>query len=81
MAIAVADPAGRRQQLGRRAGQDGLTQNVAIGAAAVGLAGHEGEIFRKVIGWSLLFMLIMAVLVLLRASYPVEYPATFAGFT
>ena len=28
-------------------------QNLAIGAAAVGLAGHEGDIFRKVIGWSL----------------------------
>ena len=27
-------------------------QNLAIGAAAVGLAGQEGEIFRKVIGWS-----------------------------
>ena len=28
-------------------------QNLAIGAAAVGLAGQEGAIFRKVIGWSL----------------------------
>ncbi len=28
-------------------------QNLAIGAAAVGMAGKEGEIFRKVIGWSL----------------------------
>jgi lactate permease len=43
-------------------------QNLAIGAAAVGLAGHEGDIFRKVIGWSLLFMLIMAALVLLQST-------------
>jgi lactate permease len=43
-------------------------QNLAIGAAAVGLAGGEGDIFRKVIGWSLLFLLIMAVLVLLQST-------------
>jgi lactate permease len=34
----------------------------------VGLAGREGDIFRKVIGWSLLFLLIMAVLVLLQST-------------
>ena len=28
-------------------------QNLAIAAAAVGMSGREGEIFRKVIGWSL----------------------------
>ena len=28
-------------------------QNLAIGAAAVGLGGQEGELFRSVIGWSL----------------------------
>lgn len=43
-------------------------QNLAIGAAAVGLAGREGDIFRKVIGWSLLFLLIMAVLALLQST-------------
>ena len=31
-------------------------QNLAIAAAAVGMAGREGEIFRKVIGWSLLLL-------------------------
>ena len=36
-------------------------QNLAIGAAAVGLAGQEGELFRKVLGWSLLLLLIMCV--------------------
>jgi lactate permease len=42
-------------------------QNLAIGAAAVGIAGQEGELFRKVVGWSLLLLLILAVLVLLQS--------------
>ena len=43
-------------------------QNLAIGAAAVGLAGHEGDIFRRVVGWSVVLVLVMAVLVLLQSS-------------
>ena len=43
-------------------------QNLAIGAAAVGLAGREGEIFRRVIGWSVALVILMAVLVLLQAG-------------
>jgi lactate permease len=43
-------------------------QNLAIGAAAVGLAGREGDIFRKVIGWSVILVLAMAVLVLLQSG-------------
>lgn len=43
-------------------------QNLAIGAAAVGLAGQEGHIFRKVIGWSVLLVLLMACLVLLQSG-------------
>jgi lactate permease len=43
-------------------------QNLAIGAAAVGLAGREGDIFRKVIGWSVVLVLLMAVLVLLQSG-------------
>jgi lactate permease len=43
-------------------------QNLAIGAAAVGLAGREGDIFRKVIGWSVLLVLVMAVIVLLQSK-------------
>ena len=38
-------------------------QNLAIAAAAVGMAGREGDIFRKVIGWSMLMLLLMCVLV------------------
>lgn len=43
-------------------------QNLAIGAAAVGLAGKEGDLFRKVVGWSLALVLIMCVLVYLQST-------------
>jgi lactate permease len=43
-------------------------QNLAIGAAAVGLAGQEGEIFRRVIGWSLLLLFVMCLIVLLQST-------------
>ena len=43
-------------------------QNLAIGAAAVGLAGKEGDIFRRVLGWSLILALAMCVIVLLQSS-------------
>src|SRR5436305_7807925 len=43
-------------------------QNLATGAAAVGLAGREGDIIRKVIGWSLVLVLLMAVLSLLQSG-------------
>ena len=43
-------------------------QNLAIAAAAVGMSGQEGDIFRKVVGWSLLFLLFMCVLVFLQST-------------
>ena len=43
-------------------------QNLAIGAAAVGLGGKEGDLFRRVIGWSLLLLVIMCVLVYLQST-------------
>ena len=43
-------------------------QNLAIGAAAVGLAGQEGEIFRRVIGWCLVVLLAMCVIVYLQSA-------------
>ena len=43
-------------------------QNLAIGAAAVGLAGKEGDLFRKVLGWSLVLVLVMCVLVYLQST-------------
>ncbi|HYH90637.1 MAG TPA: L-lactate permease [Solirubrobacteraceae bacterium] len=43
-------------------------QNLAIGAAAVGMGGREGELFRKVFGWSILLVLIMCVIVYLQST-------------
>ncbi len=43
-------------------------QNLAIAAAAVGLSGKEGDIFRKVIGWSLGLLAFMMVLVFLQSN-------------
>jgi len=43
-------------------------QNLAIGAGAVGMAGREGELFRRVLGWSLLLLLIMCTLVYLQST-------------
>ena len=43
-------------------------QNLAIGAAAVGMAGKEGDIFRRVVGWSILCLLVMCVLVYLEST-------------
>jgi lactate permease len=43
-------------------------QNLAIAASAVGMAGKEGDIFRRVVGWSLLLLLIMCVLVALQGT-------------
>jgi lactate permease len=43
-------------------------QNLAIGAAAVGLAGQEGELFRTVLKWSIVLVFIMCVLVLLQST-------------
>jgi lactate permease len=43
-------------------------QNLAIGAAAVGMAGEEGELLRRVVLWSILLVLIMCVLVTLQST-------------
>src|SRR3954453_7115761 len=43
-------------------------QNLAIGVAAVNLQGEEGTLFRRVVGWSLLLLLVMCVLVYLQST-------------
>lgn len=43
-------------------------QNLAIAAAAVGLDGREGDIFRRVIAWSLVFLAGMCVLSALQST-------------
>jgi lactate permease len=48
-------------------------QNLAIGAAAVGMAGQEGDLFRKVLKWSVLLVLIMSVLVYLQSTAVLDW--------
>jgi lactate permease len=43
-------------------------QNLAIGAAAVALAGKEGDIFRRVLFWSIGMTLVMCVIVYLQST-------------
>ena len=43
-------------------------QNLAIGAAVVGMTGQESELFRKVVGWSVGLLLGMALLVFLQST-------------
>jgi lactate permease len=48
-------------------------QNLAIGAAAVGMAGQEGDLFRKVVGWSIVLMLAMCALVYLQSTAVLDW--------
>jgi len=43
-------------------------QNLAIGAAAAGLIGHEGDLFRKVLVWTVGLLLFMCALVYLQST-------------
>ena len=43
-------------------------QNLAIAAAAVGMAGREGDIFRKVLFWSLVMLAFMCLIVGLQST-------------
>jgi lactate permease len=43
-------------------------QNLAIAAAAVGMAGEESTILRKVLGWSLLLLVLMCLIVGLQGT-------------
>ena len=43
-------------------------QNLAIAAAAVGLEGREGDLFRRVILWSIAFLVFMCALVYLQST-------------
>lgn len=43
-------------------------QNLAVGAAAINMVGSEGDILRKVIGWSALFLLLTCLLVFLQST-------------
>jgi lactate permease len=43
-------------------------QNLAIAAGAVGLEGREGDIFRRVVIWSVVFVIFMCLLVYLQST-------------
>ena len=43
-------------------------QNLAIAAAAVGMNGKEGDIFRRVVVWSVVFLALLCVLSVLQSS-------------
>ncbi len=43
-------------------------QNLAMATAAVGLQGREGDLLRRLIGWSVLFLIGFCILVALQAS-------------
>jgi lactate permease len=43
-------------------------QNLAIAAAAVGMNGKEGDIFRRVVVWSIVFLVVLCALSALQAS-------------
>jgi len=44
-------------------------QNLAIGAAAVGMAGQEGDLLRRVLVWSIVLVLLMCVIVTLQSTF------------
>jgi lactate permease len=48
-------------------------QNLAIGAAAVGMAGQEGDLFRQVLKWSIILVLLMCVIVYLQSTSLFEW--------
>jgi lactate permease len=43
-------------------------QSLAIGAAAVGVIGREGEIFRSVFGWALALLALLCLFVYLQST-------------
>lgn len=73
--ITAAQQAGLSQTLMAAANSSGgvlgkmiSPQNLAIAASAVGLQGREGDLFRRVLGWSIGFVLFMCVLVYLQST-------------
>ena len=48
-------------------------QHLAIAAAAVGIAGQAGALFRKVVGWSIVLLLIVCALVYLQSTWVLEW--------
>jgi lactate permease len=73
--VTAAQSAGLSQTLMAAANSSGgvlgkmiSPQNLAIAAAAVGLPGREGDLFRRVFAWSVGFVLFMCLLVYLQST-------------
>jgi lactate permease len=73
--VAAANKAGLSDTLMAAANSSGgvlgkmiSPQNLAIAAAAVGIAGREGDLFRKVFWWSIVFLVLMCALVYLQST-------------
>jgi lactate permease len=48
-------------------------QHLAIAAAAVGIAGQAGALFRKIVGWSIVLLLIVCALVYLQSTWVLDW--------
>jgi len=48
-------------------------QHLAIAAAAVGIAGREGALFREVVGWSIALLAVVCALVYLQSTSTLEW--------
>jgi lactate permease len=44
-------------------------QNLSIAAVAVGLTGREGDLFRRVFGWTVLMIAFLSLLVFLQSTW------------
>ena len=54
-------------------GKMASAQHLAIAAAAVGVAGQEGVLFRKVVGWSIVLLLLICLLVYLQSMSTLQW--------
>ena len=54
-------------------GKMSSAQHLAIAAAAVGMAGHEGALFRKVVGWGVVLLLLVCALVYLQSTSALDW--------
>jgi lactate permease len=54
-------------------GKVSSAQHLAIAAAAVGIAGREGALFRRVVGWSIVLLLIVCTLVYLQSTWVLDW--------
>jgi lactate permease len=48
-------------------------QNLAIAAVAAGLEGREGDLFRKVIGWTMVMIATLSLLVFLQSTWVLSW--------